>query len=56
MTQPDRTARWNAADRRKCVSQRRFGDGVFTDDEYVDADPEAAGQWDARQWHDGLPR
>lgn len=46
----------DAADPSKMRVPARFGDGVFTDDEYVDADPEAAGQWDARQWHDGLPR
>ena len=33
----------------------RFGDGTFTDDEYIEVDPEIAGQWDARQWHDEPP-
>ena len=33
-----------------------LGDGIFTDDEYVEADPAAARQWDARFWHDRPPR
>lgn len=30
----------------------RRGDGVFSGNEYAEVDLEAAGQWDATQWHD----
>jgi hypothetical protein len=33
----------------------RRGDGIFSADESAEVDLEAAGQWDATQWHDRPP-